>query len=48
MTGAAMMLLKGSGLALDVLALSLLMLLLIGIRSAWDMTLWVMLRTPGS
>jgi hypothetical protein len=46
LTGTAIMLLKGLALGLDVLALTLVMLLLLGIRNAWDMTLWVVLRTP--
>jgi len=32
--------------ALDLLAVGLGWLLLMGIRNAWDMTVWVALRTP--
>jgi hypothetical protein len=30
----------------DILALALILLLLIGIRNAWDMTLWIIDRRP--
>jgi hypothetical protein len=32
------------GAALEILALALVLLLLIGIRNAWDMTVWVVIR----
>ena len=35
---------RGSGLSLNILASALILLLLIGIRNAWDMTVWVMDR----
>lgn len=37
-------LLRRSGRSLDILASALILLLLIGIRNAWDMTVWVMDR----
>lgn len=33
-------------IALDVLAASLVLLLVLGIRNAWDMTLWIAVRSP--
>ena len=35
-----------SRIALDVLAGSLVLLLVLGIRNAWDMTVWIAIRTP--
>jgi len=35
---------RGSGVSLNILASALILLLLIGIRNAWDMTVWVMDR----
>ena len=39
-------LLVQSGLALDLLAAALIILLLAGIRNAWDMMTWIVIRTP--
>jgi len=33
---------------LDVLAAALITLLAAGIRKAWDMTLWIVIRTPAT
>lgn len=44
--GAAILLIKRPPLGLDLLALILVLLLLLGIRNAWDMTLWIALRAP--
>ena len=46
MIGSGITLLLRADLGLDMLAATLVFLLLLGIRNAWDMTLWVMLRTP--
>jgi hypothetical protein len=35
-------------IGLDLLAVALVLLLLLGIRNAWDMTVWVAVRTPSS
>ncbi len=35
-----------SGVSAYLMAAALLVLLLAGLRNAWDMTLWIMLRTP--
>jgi hypothetical protein len=35
---------RGSGLSLNILASALILLLLIGIRNAWDMTVWIIDR----
>jgi hypothetical protein len=35
-------------LGLDMLAATLVALLLLGIRNAWDMTLWIVLKTPAA
>ncbi len=35
-------------LGVDLLATTLVVLLLLGIRNAWDMTLWIVVHTPGS
>jgi hypothetical protein len=40
------LLLKQSALGLDLLAAALITLLLAGIRNAWDMTIWIVIRTP--
>jgi len=45
MTAGALLLLRHSALGFDLLALSLLFLLLLGIRNAWDMTVWIVIRT---
>ena len=45
---AAVMLLLRSSASPSVLAAAMLVLLLAGIRNAWDMTIWVMLKTPNS
>jgi hypothetical protein len=42
----ALLLLMQSGLSLDVLAAALITLLLAGIRNGWDMTMWIVIRTP--
>ena len=35
-------------MGLDLLAAALITLLLAGIRNAWDMTIWIVIRTPVS
>ena len=45
---AAIMLFVQSHASLNVMAAGQLVLLLAGIRNAWDMTLWIMLKTPNS
>jgi hypothetical protein len=42
----AVMLFRQSHQSLNVMAAALLVLLLAGIRNAWDMTLWIVLKTP--
>jgi hypothetical protein len=42
------MLLTQPDMGLDCLAAALLLLLLAGIRNAWDMTLWIVLKAPVS
>jgi hypothetical protein len=42
----AVLLVMQSALSLDVLAAGLITLLLAGIRNAWDMTMWIVIRTP--
>jgi hypothetical protein len=42
----ALLLLAQSTLSLDALAAALITLLLAGIRNAWDMTMWIVIRTP--
>jgi hypothetical protein len=42
----AVLLVAQSALSLDVLAAGLITLLLAGIRNAWDMTMWIVIRTP--
>jgi hypothetical protein len=37
---------KESAAGLDLLAAALITLLLAGIRNAWDMTIWIVIRTP--
>jgi len=44
--GAAVLLFMQSPAGPDVLAAALVVMLLAGIRNAWDMTLWIMLNTP--
>lgn len=46
MTGAGIVLALRPTLGLDLLAAILVLLLLLGIRNAWDMTLWIVVRTP--
>lgn len=46
LTGAAILLLVRSPRGFDLLAVALLLLLLLGIRNAWDMTVWMVLRSP--
>jgi hypothetical protein len=43
---AAFLLLMQSAPGLHVLAAALITLLLAGIRNAWDMTIWIVIRTP--
>ncbi len=40
------LLFKESAAGLDLLAAALITLLLAGIRNAWDMTIWIVIRTP--
>ena len=42
----AFLLLRERASSLDVLAAALITLLLAGIRNAWDMTIWIVIRTP--
>ena len=42
------LLLKESAVGLDLLAAALITLLLAGVRNAWDMTIWIVIRTPVS
>ena len=42
------LLLKESAVGLDLLAAALITLLLAVIRNAWDMTIWIVIRTPVS
>jgi hypothetical protein len=42
----ALLLLAQSTLSLDALAAALITLLLAGIRNAWDMTMWIVIRAP--
>jgi hypothetical protein len=44
---AGLMLLDQSEIAPDVLAVAILALLLTAIRNAWDMMMWIVIRTPG-
>jgi uncharacterized protein (TIGR04206 family) len=44
----AVLLLMQAPASVDVIAAGLLTLLLAGIRNAWDMTLWIAIRTPSS
>ena len=44
---AAILLGEGRGLGLDLLAEGVILLLLLGLRNAWDMTVWVVIKTPG-
>jgi len=46
MVAAAILLVQGPGGALEVLAGALVLLLLLGIRNAWDMTVWITLHSP--
>jgi hypothetical protein len=45
---AAVLLFRQSAAGDDVLAAALITLLLAGIRNAWDMTMWIVIRTPAS
>jgi hypothetical protein len=38
--------LRCSAWSLELLAAALITLLLAGIRNAWDMTIWIVIRTP--
>jgi hypothetical protein len=38
--------LPASPIGLDLLAVSLVLLLVLGIRNAWDMTVWIAVRAP--
>src|SRR6516164_8692000 len=42
------LLFKESAMGLDLLAAALITLLLAGVRNAWDMTIWIVIRTPVS
>jgi hypothetical protein len=42
------LLLLQAAASVDVIAAGLLTLLLAGIRNAWDMTLWIAIKTPSS
>ena len=44
--GAAFLLLERSQWSLEVLAAALITLLYAGIRNAWDMTMWIVIRVP--
>jgi len=44
--GAAFLLLERSQWSLEVLAAALVTLLYAGIRNAWDMTMWIVIRVP--
>lgn len=46
--GSAALLLERSQWSLEALALALVTLLLAGLRNAWDMTLWIVMRVPVS
>lgn len=46
MIAAAVEILARQLAGLDVLALALVLLLLLGLRNAWDMTVWLVLRVP--
>ena len=43
----AALLFAQSAMSVDLLAAAMLVLLLAGIRNAWDMTLWIAITTPG-
>ena len=43
---AGILLLLGTGWSAEVTAAALVVLLFAGIRNAWDMTTWIMMRTP--
>jgi hypothetical protein len=43
--GAVVVLWVHQGAGLDLIALTLVLLLLLGIRNAWDMTVWIVIRT---
>ena len=45
---AAVLLLMQSAASADLIAAALLTLLLAGIRNAWDMMLWIVIRAPSS
>jgi hypothetical protein len=45
---ASVLLLAGSEWSLEALAAAVITLLLAGIRNAWDMTLWIVIRVPVS
>ena len=45
-TGSAVLLLERSSWSLEALAAALITLLLAGIRNAWDMTMWIVIRVP--
>jgi hypothetical protein len=44
--GSAILLLERSQWSLEALALALITLLVAGIRNAWDMTMWIVIRVP--
>ncbi|MBV8753250.1 MAG: hypothetical protein JO328_10385 [Hyphomicrobiales bacterium] len=45
---AGILLLLGKGWSAEVIAAALVVLMFAGIRNAWDMTTWIMMRTPTS
>jgi hypothetical protein len=45
--GAGMLLFLQRGSPLEIVAAAIMVLLLAGIRNAWDMTIWIVIRTPG-
>jgi hypothetical protein len=48
LAAALLLLVMQSETGLDVLAAALITLLAAGIRNAWDMTLWIVIRTPAT
>jgi hypothetical protein len=45
---AGILLLLGKGWSAEISAAALVVLLFAGVRNAWDMTTWIMMRTPTS
>jgi hypothetical protein len=44
---AAVLLFEQSRIGADLIAAALLILLLAGLRNAWDMMVWIMIKVPG-